>query len=351
MITFIKGGITININNLYEGQIIKNYKELCTKLEIKQQTNGRARQKQLKELELYCNYSKEGNKYIINKIYETPTITLNDLLKTKNSKCIKLLANNIVEYLYNNPDELQQIPLIKLFTVLGITNNNYKYANNYRKELSQLYNIQLASIYYFYDNTKNEFKRIIERCLNNLQNRSVLFWSKCIMIVDSKNEIIYKADEETKKLILDTQKEILQYLNVNNMHEVMRDNEKRKQFNNAIKKELSFNYYFAYDIVIGEKALKIEYNNIQENKKKLNNLIIDKSNKLFDKDIYKPFKDEYDKLIELLININNKDNIQNSLLSKYEENQEKYIEDTIIEEYKHIERIEIIKDTYIDTFK
>lgn len=171
------------------------------------------------------------------------------------------------------------------------------------------------------------------------------------MIVDSKKEIIYKADEETKKLILDTQKEVLQYLNVNNMYEMMKDKEKRKQFNNAIKKELSFNYYFAYDIVIGEKALKIEYNNIQESKKKLNSLIIDKSNKLFDKDIYKPFKEEYEKLIELLVNINNKEDIQNSLLTKYEENQEKYIEDTIIEEYEHIKRIENIKDTYIDTFK
>lgn len=262
-----------------------------------------------------------------------------------------MLANTILEYLYNNPDELQQIPLIRLFTVLGITNNNYKYANNYRKELSQLYNIQLASIYYFYDNTKNEFKRIIERCLNNLQNRSVLFWDKCIMIVDKKNDIIYKADKEERQLILDTQKEVLEYLDLDNMHEMMKDKDKRKQFNKIIKKELSFNYYFAYDITVGEKALKIEYENVQNNKKNLNNLMIDKSNKLFSKDIYKPFEDEYNMLIDLLINIDNKEDIKNTLLSKYEENAESYIKDTAEESLEHLKRIDNIRNTYIDTYK
>lgn len=338
----------MNINNLKENQKIKNYKELCSILEINP-TTGYSRQKQLKELSIYCSYSKEGNSYIINEIYKNPTITLNDILKTKNSKYIKLLANTILEYLYKDANKFQQIPLIQLFTMLGITNNNYKYANNYRKELSQLYDIQLASIYYFYDNTRNEFKRIIERCLNNLQTRSVLFWSKCIVIVDNNNT--YKADKETTKLILDTQKEVLEYLNINNMYEMMKDKEKRKEFNKIIKQELSFNYYFAYDIIIGEKALQIEYNNIQEDKKKINNLMIDKANNIFDKDIYKPFKEEYNKLIDILINTDNKEDIEKELILKHEENKDNYIINITNEELKHMQKIEDIKKEYIDIYK
>lgn len=61
----------MKIENLYEGQIIKNYRELCKILDIKQTTGG-AKQNQLKEIERYCNYEKDKNKYIIIKIFDKP---------------------------------------------------------------------------------------------------------------------------------------------------------------------------------------------------------------------------------------------------------------------------------------
>ena len=175
----------MNINNLQEGQTIKNYKELCTILEIKSTTGG-SKVKQLEELQLYCNYHKYGHKYIIDNIVETPVITLDDILKNKNNKYITLVANIILEYLYNEPSELKEIPLLRFMELLGLTNTNYKNGGRYKKELSQLYDIKIFSIYYFYSNTKNQFKQLIERCLNNLQKRSILLWTKCIMIVDKK---------------------------------------------------------------------------------------------------------------------------------------------------------------------
>jgi hypothetical protein len=302
---------------------------------------------------LYCNYEKQGNKYIIKEIYKAPTITINDLLKTKNSKYIKLLADIMLEQLYKNPEELQQIPLIRLFTMLGVTNDNYKSANVYRKELSQLYNIQLASIYYFYSNTRNEFKRIIERCLNNLQKRSVLFWNKCVMIVDSKdkdNKLIYKADEETKKMILDTQKEVLQHMEISNMTELMKDKKRLKEFNKIIEKELSFNYYFAYEITVGEKAIKIEYENIQKERKEFNKLIINKTNKMFNKDFFLPFQSDYDTLINVLIDTDYKCNIQQLLIDKKEENFNNYIADNMKATKEYSMELVKIKDKYIDTY-
>jgi len=302
---------------------------------------------------LYCNYEKQGNKYIIKEIYKAPTITINDLLKAKNSKYIKLLADILLEQMYKKPEELEQIPLIKLFTMLGVTNDNYKSANAYRKELSQIYNVQLASIYYFYSNTRNEFKRIIERCLNNLQKRSVLFWNKCIMIVDSKdkeNKKIYKADEETKKMILDTQKEVLQHMELANMTELMKDRKQLKEFNKIIEKELSFNYYFAYEITIGDKAIKIEYDNIQKERKDFNKLIIDKTNKTFKKDFFLPFQSDYDTLIKVLIDTEYKDNIQQILIDKKEENFNNYIEDNIKVTKEYSIELLKLKDKYIDTY-
>lgn len=56
---------------LYVGQIIKNYKVLCELLneEIK---SGTSRECQHKEWLRYFDYEKQGQKYIITKIYETP---------------------------------------------------------------------------------------------------------------------------------------------------------------------------------------------------------------------------------------------------------------------------------------
>lgn len=344
--------VNININNLNKGQTIKNYKELCNILDIKATTGG-AKKNQLKELSLYCDFEKVGNKFIIKEIYKQPTIKIDDLIKTKNSKYIKLVSDVLLEQLYKHPKELEQVPLIKLFTLLGVVNDNYKSANNYRKELSQLYNIQLTSIYYFYSTTRNEFKRIIERCLNNLQKRSVLFWSKCIMIVkedNQNNKIFYKADKGTEKLILDTQKEVLQYLNFNNMAELMQDKKSLKQFNKLINQELNFNYYFAYDITIGEKAIQIEYENIQKEKSNLNRLMISKSYNLFDKDYYNNFKNDYSLLIKLLIDINCNNEIKEILENKYVENFNNYLAESIIEDNKHTNKLEEIKEKYIDTY-
>lgn len=338
--------IFININNLYKGQIIKNYKELCVILDIKQTTGG-ARQKQLKELKRYCNYEKQGNKYIIIEIYNNPIISPSEL---KQGKYIKQLSNIIIEYLHNNNDNIQ-IPLFKLLTILGITNINYESVNKYRKEFSQLKEIQLASIYYFYSNTKMEFKRIVERCLNNLRSRRVLNWSICTMIIDNKNKTIYKADKETEELIIDTEKMILDELDKNNMFELMQDRKAIKKFNELVKLETGgLNYYYAYDLTIGQIALKIEYNNIQEEKKKLNNIIIDKVNNTFNKDRYRNFSNDYEILIDSLIKLENGDSkLLEQLQTKRGENRSKY-KDALncIDKYKNKEEFNQLKNIDID---
>ena len=98
----------ININNLHDNQTIKNYKELCKLLNIKQ-TSGYAKNKQLEELQLYCNYHKDDHKFIIDKVIENPVITLDEILKNKNNKYITLLADIVLEYLYNQPTELKEL--------------------------------------------------------------------------------------------------------------------------------------------------------------------------------------------------------------------------------------------------
>ena len=63
----------MRVENLHEGQIIKNYKELCDILEIKPRKSGSNSYKsQLKEFNRYFQFEKQGHKYIISKIYDNP---------------------------------------------------------------------------------------------------------------------------------------------------------------------------------------------------------------------------------------------------------------------------------------
>ncbi|MBS5955172.1 MAG: hypothetical protein KIB53_15295, partial [Paraclostridium bifermentans] len=61
----------MKFENLKEKIVIKNYKELCSLLEIKV-TSGKSKKIQLEDLERFCEYHKEGNKFVIDEIFETP---------------------------------------------------------------------------------------------------------------------------------------------------------------------------------------------------------------------------------------------------------------------------------------
>ncbi|EGT2191743.1 hypothetical protein GM168_07890 [Clostridium perfringens] len=57
------------MSNLREGQVFKNYKELCVFLgwEI---TNGNSKKKQMDTLSTMCKWHKEGNKIVVDEVYE-----------------------------------------------------------------------------------------------------------------------------------------------------------------------------------------------------------------------------------------------------------------------------------------
>lgn len=59
----------MKIENLKKGMEIKNYRELCKLLNIKVKSSN-SKKAQLKELERFFKYHKEGNKFIIDSIYK-----------------------------------------------------------------------------------------------------------------------------------------------------------------------------------------------------------------------------------------------------------------------------------------
>lgn len=64
------------MSNLREGQVFKNYKELCVFLgwEI---TNGNSKKKQMDTLSTMCEWHKEGNKIVVDEVYEKQLVKPN----------------------------------------------------------------------------------------------------------------------------------------------------------------------------------------------------------------------------------------------------------------------------------
>ena len=63
--------ITTNIEKIYKGQRINNYKVLCDLVGWKVSA-GDSKSYQLKDLKRYCKYKKDGNAFIIDEIFNIP---------------------------------------------------------------------------------------------------------------------------------------------------------------------------------------------------------------------------------------------------------------------------------------
>lgn len=63
----------MRIENLHEGQVVKNYKSLCEILNVEARKSGSNSHKaQLKDFNRYFEFEKQGHKYIIKNIYDKP---------------------------------------------------------------------------------------------------------------------------------------------------------------------------------------------------------------------------------------------------------------------------------------
>lgn len=269
----------MEIENLTEGMEIKNYKELCNILNIETKA-GNSKKAQLRELERCCNYVKEGNRFIIKEIYKE------EKAKIYPSVYMEFIGNILIDYLYKNlthPGDRKILTIGKMIEIVGLVNENYEIGNRHKKALSKALNVNLLSVYYFYNNTRGEFKKMIERALKSLHNRRVLTYNKIKMICykDKGNQIYRQATDQEESYITDIEKEVLNDMGYKSITEVFLKC-KMKTFQKKVKNKLPLDwiYYFdAYSINVGAKAIKMEYDNIKEQREELNKRSLNKVHK------------------------------------------------------------------------
>lgn len=183
----------VNVSNLHVGQVLKNYKELCHALGEKVQA-GNSKKAQLKNWERYFSYTKDGHKFIINEIYDTP--------KEKDDR--RILGNNAAYYidyiemlllnLFAEYAEQGQRTLLlsksKLLYLLKMINTNYLFYRDKTNKLSEYINISETEIKDFYESSDNTLTSNIDTALRRLRQKALAHWTytTAICYIDTRIE-------------------------------------------------------------------------------------------------------------------------------------------------------------------
>ena len=284
IIKFKVGGNILRVENLHEGQIIKNYKELCKILEIEEKP-GKSRQLQHNHFNQYFEYKKEGHKYIINKIYKNVE---NKIKRGGNNRLfVDDFRNLIISILHNNRSETMLISKGMLYKTMNLVNENYLLGRNNMTKLSEITEIPQTSIYDFYDYNSVKLKDTVERNLKHCRNRSLLIYENvmCVAIqealiayneldkpildehgrVVSESRLTYReATKQEKQVILKYEKEVKNENGWKDNQEIFLKGKwkyfKKQVENKLIQANTNIKFYYeAYRITWNNKDINEEY--------------------------------------------------------------------------------------------
>lgn len=260
----------MNIKNIKTGQTFKNYKHLCTELEMEVK-RGNSKNAQLKELSRYCNYNKIGHSFIIVKVYEKPLSKIDGRGKSEGSRrniynnFIQLLILDLLAQCNNKSITVSRNNLLRL---VHMTNINYGYCGENVPKLSVYAEIEEAIIYDFYNTSNSSFKSAVDTALKALRDRSVIIYDMVTKVRRIDKKIHSIATEEEREIILECENETLEEFGFEKISEV-RCSKYWRKFKEIVKEKLNERsnidfYYLAYDITISQKYIDKKLNNLAD---------------------------------------------------------------------------------------
>lgn len=260
----------MNIDKVYAGKTFKNYNVLCEELgwEVKKGTDSR--KAQIKELERYCKFHKEGNKFYIDEVYNEALPKQDGRGKSKGSRNNNSVYRDYIQVLVLDllsrcKDGKLTISKTKLLTTIEMTNENYGYCSNNVPKLAKYIDASEDVVYDFYTTSNDNFKSSIESALSSLQNKRIIMYDVVTKVLDNDNKNRMATDVE-KKYILLCEKQILNELGYEKVSDVVVQGQwkkYKKRVNELVVPELNIKYhYVAYEIIINEEYVKEELNGL-----------------------------------------------------------------------------------------
>lgn len=277
--------IKLNIDNITEGQVFKNYPELCRALGCNIY-GGYQKVKQLNEFLRYFNYEKLDKKYIIKEVYTVAR--RKDHRVAVNAKYVPIIQNILLSYLNKQSSKDVYLTQKHLWIVLGLVNEHYlTMREDHRieslKKLSD--DIGIIDIKDFYKRSSMKFGDIIKLSLNSLARRNIIKYKEVYRIgtVVSGDDFYYSgieyrdATDNEERYIKRIKKQLLEEFG--HKTEFFIDGNKRNLFYDKLDRVLGerrgwAKVYSCYKITRCEDVPVMDIDEESE-RKRLNQLIID----------------------------------------------------------------------------
>ena len=164
-------------NNLL---IFKNYPDFCRYLDIPIE-KGNSKKAQLEKLHFYLDYKKadNSNEFVIKKaFYPILEYDKNDLKQLTEYTILTYILYFHENFNQDESSPKCTVPISYLAEMLGYITLKYKYFKSHPKELANKTDIDLYTIYEFYDKTKDLYTRYISESLNVLEKYKFIATSK-----------------------------------------------------------------------------------------------------------------------------------------------------------------------------
>lgn len=283
----------MNVENLKEKQEVKNYKELCEFLDEPIKT-GKSKQLQLRDFKRYFDFHKEGQKIIIDEIFneEKEKIDMRGKQDNNTPKYVENIELNIIgELLTKGTDGKYVVGRGVLLRNVGLTNTNYSYCKRRQDKLASYLEIKKEVVNDYYNCVDSMLVGNLEKALKNLSNRKLIQLNSTLLICKNvitdvtyehttkidefdeeieiikpvvQSDVIYtQATDDERKLILTTESKVLIEMGFEKLTDVFLRNKLKEYYNKCykeIRKEIKdINFYFqAYDIIFDFNILANE---------------------------------------------------------------------------------------------
>ena len=270
---------------LREGLIIKNYKVLCEEYLDVKPTKGACRKYHFKELERYCDYHKEGQKIIIDKVFECVKEKIDMRGKQDNNTApyvenIKL--NVIGELLTKGTNGKYVVGKGVLLRNVGLTNINYSYCKRRQNKLATYLEINKEIVNDYYNSVDSMLLGNLEKALKDLSNQKIIQYNTTLMLCKNiitnityehttridefdeeieivkpivQSDVIYvEATDEERSIILEVENDILKEMNEKRLTDIILKGKSKEYYSRCYKeirkniKDINF-YFQAYDII------------------------------------------------------------------------------------------------------
>lgn len=252
----------MKIENLTEGMILKNYKELCSVLEI-EPIGGNKKQSLLKDLNRYIKYHKEGNKFVIDEIYKEVKEKVDKRFNGNNTKYaddIEYLILTLLDKFKISKDEKVGFSKNFLYSYCGLSNENYRLVKGNTLKFSQLIDMPVQTINECFEYTNNRMLKTLQSALNRMKRQSFITWGNgynMVMLDENNEQYLKVATIEDEKNILSIERYIMDEMGTMNKRLIFIGGQWNsfKSKTNAELKKIYPNLYYYYD------NISFNYNN------------------------------------------------------------------------------------------